>query len=814
MNEIVEASAPPVSEPKPIVIEKETEEDDAISSADISAVSGTPDIQVTLFWNDDVDLDLHVTDPYNEEIYYKHKTSASGGILDRDNMCTNWVQNAPENIIWPENKAPSGHYKIKVVYYADCASHPDPITFTVKVYIKGQEFDYPMTISPPENPSGGIIVWEFNYPNVKALTLRGNVGYYTGLGPYRDNDNTRVNAKHFLVQLQKGTDDTLLGQGYTDSNGNFVINIDNPGADGVIPVLYAYHKWDVGETGRTQLTSRELRVIRQGTSLSGLVDVYSWKLGGSPQQFSDGDHTFVGSLDVPKGEQFERACWLLDDLNRVFLYTPGDPGGCTIKWSPTSTDGCFFSYSDKLVHMRADDPITTDNGAIHEYGHNIMYNVWNNAILLTDCPDTGHWITQAYGPICAWKEGWTEFLPLAVNNDPIYHVIKVGTVETSVDLENAVVEGSSETWAKGDQCEGRVAGALWDQLDNTPTEGTDAYSFGFNPIWYAMVNNGAVVKDFKKFWRVWLGKGNSIYSANCLLQNTIDYWPSRSIALRTNNGQYVCADGGGGHELVADRNWIGSWETFKLIDLGNSNVVLRASNGQFVCAESGGGGVIVADRNHFDAWETFKLVDFGNGNIALRANNGQYVCARNGGGGLVIAKSDAVGKWETFELIDLTPTPVALRASNGQYVCAEYGGGDGVVANRNARSIWETFNLINLLDGNVALQAYNGQYLCAENGGGYPVVANHNWIGEWETFKLIDLGSGNVALQANNGQYVCAEFGGGDVVTANRNIRSTWETFGLSHVSLSPAKSDDSLTTERGNASISGRSECSVCASR
>jgi len=40
-----------------------------------------------------------------------------------------------------------------------------------------------------------------------------------------------------------------------------------------------------------------------------------------------------------------------------------------------------------------------------------------------------------------------------------------------------------------------------------------------------------------------------------------------------------------------------TWETFKLIDRGNGNVALQASNGQYVCAEGGGGQQVVANRN-------------------------------------------------------------------------------------------------------------------------------------------------------------------------------------------------------------------------
>jgi hypothetical protein len=83
---------------------------------------------------------------------------------------------------------------------------------------------------------------------------------------------------------------------------------------------------------------------------------------------------------------------------------------------------------------------------------------------------------------------------------------------------------------------------------------------------------------------------------------------TKMIALQAHNGQYVCAEGGGGREVVANRNWIREWETFKLIDRGNNKVALQAHNGQYVCAEGGGGREVVANRNWIREWETFKLV--------------------------------------------------------------------------------------------------------------------------------------------------------------------------------------------------------------
>jgi hypothetical protein len=81
-----------------------------------------------------------------------------------------------------------------------------------------------------------------------------------------------------------------------------------------------------------------------------------------------------------------------------------------------------------------------------------------------------------------------------------------------------------------------------------------------------------------------------------------------NIALRAYNGQYVCAEGGGGRELIANRDWVREWETFGLIDLGNNNVALRAYNGQYVCAEWGGGRELIDNRDWVREWETFGQV--------------------------------------------------------------------------------------------------------------------------------------------------------------------------------------------------------------
>ncbi len=141
----------------------------------------------------------------------------------------------------------------------------------------------------------------------------------------------------------------------------------------------------------------------------------------------------------------------------------------------------------------------------------------------------------------------------------------------------------------------------------------------------------------------------------------------RKIALRVHNGQYMCAERGGGYEVIANRNWIESWETFVLIDLGNSKVALQSANGMYVCAEHGGGHEVVANRNWIEGWETFSFIDLGNGRVALQAANGSYVCAEHGGGHEIVANRPAINGWETFTLVQADNRPYTLDGGTIMY---------------------------------------------------------------------------------------------------------------------------------------------------
>jgi len=137
-----------------------------------------------------------------------------------------------------------------------------------------------------------------------------------------------------------------------------------------------------------------------------------------------------------------------------------------------------------------------------------------------------------------------------------------------------------------------------------------------------------------------------------------DRTPEWAAFQTDDRSSYLCAEGGGGHEVVADRPALGTWETFRLKWLSQNTLGLRAFNGQYVCAEGGGGHEVVANRDALAEWETFvwRLVSLGGGGeetkqVALQAANGQYVGAEGGGGGEVNANRDEISSWETFWVV-------------------------------------------------------------------------------------------------------------------------------------------------------------------
>lgn len=284
----------------------------------------------------------------------------------------------------------------------------------------------------------------------------------------------------------------------------------------------------------------------------------------------------------------------------------------------------------------------------------------------------------------------------------------------------------------------------------------------------------------------------------------------RQVGLRTSDGCFLKAENEGGGKLSSRGNGIFPWETFELIDLGNSQVALRARNGDFVAAETD--TTLSANRAQLGPWERFTMTNQVGGGVTLRTAHGKYVSAQCTT--TIVGSNDGGQPSNQFQIIDLEDTPIALKATNGRFLVTK------VTPTATGTRIFrdESLFLVQLGNGKVALRSRDGRYARAINGGGGAVAFDSPGLGTHETYTLQTMpgefqvafkalsghwlaidGSGRLvasatsaqpfmftalagerlALRAFNGQFVQAVQGGGYDVKAVGSAAGEWETFFL-----------------------------------
>jgi hypothetical protein len=149
----------------------------AALSTTVTAV-GTGDVQVTLSWDADSDVDVHVVDPSGEEIFYGHRRSASGGELDLDSNagCSiDGIRN--ENITWPAGRAPQGQYTVRVDYWDACGVQQSNYTVRINSGGNPQTFTGSFTGAGDHGGAGsGRLITTFQRstgPTAQAATAPG-----------------------------------------------------------------------------------------------------------------------------------------------------------------------------------------------------------------------------------------------------------------------------------------------------------------------------------------------------------------------------------------------------------------------------------------------------------------------------------------------------------------------------------------------------------------------------------------------------------------------------------------------------------------
>lgn len=124
-----------------------------------------------------------------------------------------------------------------------------------------------------------------------------------------------------------------------------------------------------------------------------------------------------------------------------------------------------------------------------------------------------------------------------------------------------------------------------------------------------------------------------------------------------------------------------------------SVVSLRSSDGDFVRAKGGGGSGVKADRSSPSTHESFKIEDIGGGKVAIMSYDNSYLRANNGGGSSIWFDRGSIGDHEKWTPVQVSGGKWAFKCANGNYLVAENGGGGSLNCNRTSVGSWESFTV-------------------------------------------------------------------------------------------------------------------------
>jgi len=428
---------------------------------------GSGDIQVSVAWDHDDDVDLHVVEPAGCEIYYANDICGSGGWLDLDSnpACSiDGINN--ENIFWPIGQAPTGTYIVRMDFYSDCTSLG--VNYTTTLHYCGNVEVYDGYFAPGTDDSGGagsgVEVATFNNENCGRL-LRGTIRYEDRtFDRWGFRGNTWSPARYARLELYRSSDDTLLTAGWTDRFGRYELSFDNNGQPGIYLKILSRTNH---ENALRPITVFNHPKFKQVYSVSSFIideneTEYPYLDFDIPAEVGAGAFNI---LDV-----------LIDGSDLTRRMTGKDLGEIAAYWA-TGTDTTDTLYCSEDLYAGG---TCQELGGLNIQGKDTDRDEYDDMVILKEFfklvldrvsndDGTGE---KAFGartdPNLAWTEGVSTFYASAVtgtqwfvNSLPfgVYHVTDLETLDSpfAYGTGNGSLGGKVSDWL--------VSAVLWDLLD-------------------------------------------------------------------------------------------------------------------------------------------------------------------------------------------------------------------------------------------------------------------------------------------------------------------------------------------------------------
>ncbi|MEZ0577572.1 hypothetical protein [Nocardioides sp. MH1] len=325
----------------------------------------------------------------------------------------------------------------------------------------------------------------------------------TGGFEFTDSAGARQPGQEFTVEVRRAGRTTVLASTTTGADGRFRVCVSEAQAayDVDVHVVYSNPYWKV---------------------VSGRKGVYLTALA-SERDVVPGSDLDLGTM-LPGSDQSMTAAGIFDSVRKAWDWVPddcwdADDAVCrqkVVSWPNKSLTEEAASYNTRTDTVELDGPVQ-ESTVIHELGHAIMDDVYEDDFPVPEDGCYSHQMNKAYGPICAWTEGWPTYFALTVLDTPIW---------TQADWDDDAEYGPGDrgwTWAEGEDAEIRVVAAMWDLADANNEAGESCTEDARGPLWRTFQAHRA--ETFRQYWAQRAADGYAVGSRElaCLQHNTIDF---------------------------------------------------------------------------------------------------------------------------------------------------------------------------------------------------------------------------------------------------------------------------------------------------
>ncbi len=338
------------------------------------------------------------------------------------------------------------------------------------------------------------------------------------VSPFSESTNTRGSDIDVCAWDRDATENRWqrLGCDYSNRNGYYeILNIDNTDEDGTnLDLVITFST----NSQHSEIKDSSSSYYQDQTSLDNDIP------NGNYYKYYSPDSS--GTLAETK---YHRAFWITDaiaDGIKVFADNKVYVNKTQVSWqhdsgssifSGRSDDGAGYSRGSDTIFLDGYDPSNSrpDDSAqrwtiLHEWGHhqmNYVFGEWPEACSGNHQPHNDN--TEG----CAWKEGWSDFVPFLVDTTTEYEINSRETLNIEEDFfifnnityfYDDIINGNSV----GHKVEGHVAGALWDikdglgsaSYDQRNDTNKDNQSLGINEIISVFGKEPLTMNEFYIQW--------------------------------------------------------------------------------------------------------------------------------------------------------------------------------------------------------------------------------------------------------------------------------------------------------------------------